>query len=218
MFRVHANTCKRQLFSCKFLGKCLYDKFVQCSKAAEHTTMLSRSFAAQCGPKTKIAIKLMPAFAKPKLSYDQKNMRLGRELAPHLKIYKKQLTSALSILIRISGCILCVGVWIIGLSGLLCDCSLNAVAKEMEQCELAAKLLNVGKVLLALPLAYHLVGGTRHLIWYFNVFLSKPQIYATGYLAIVLTFVLAAAIATLDFGSDEAAKLKEPEPEPAKKK
>ncbi|KAH8359712.1 hypothetical protein KR093_008467, partial [Drosophila rubida] len=143
-----------------------------------------------------IEIRIFPALY-PKMGYDEKNMKLGRELSPHLRIYKKQLTSVMSIFLRISGLILAVGVWIIGISGLCCDLKVEALAQKIEKCEFEKSFFNTIRFLVVLPLAYHVVAGTRHLIWYLNVFLSKPEIYVTGYVALALTFILACGLTIL---------------------
>ncbi|XP_034485894.1 uncharacterized protein LOC117790527 [Drosophila innubila] len=141
----------------------------------------------------KIELRIMPALYS-NMGYDERNMKLGRELSPHLRIYKKQLTSVMSIFLRMSGFVLALGIWIIGVSGLCCDISVDALAEKIEKCEFSRTLFNILKFFVVLPFAYHMVAGTRHLIWYLNVFLSKPQIYATGYVAIALTFLLAGGL------------------------
>lgn len=50
-----------------------------------------------------IAIRVVQKPEEPKETYDEKNMRLGREMSPHLTIYKFQLTSVLSISHRFTG-------------------------------------------------------------------------------------------------------------------
>lgn len=141
----------------------------------------------------KIELRIMPPLYS-NLGYDERNMKLGRELSPHLSIYKKQLTSVMSIFLRMSGFVLALGIWIIGVSGLCCDISVDALAQKIEKCECSGTILNILKFLVVLPFAYHMVAGTRHLIWYLNVFLSKPQIYATGYVAIALTILVAGGL------------------------
>ncbi|XP_064554497.1 uncharacterized protein SdhCL [Drosophila montana] len=145
----------------------------------------------------KIDMRIIPA-SYHNLSYEELNIKLGREMSPHLSIYKKQLTSIMSIFLRISGFILGIGIWTIGLTGLLCDMDVNAMAEKIEKCDCSRTAFNVLKFFIIIPFAYHMVAGTRHLIWHLNVFLSKREIYATGYAAIVLTLILAAALAGID--------------------
>lgn len=143
-----------------------------------------------------IELRIIPA-TYPRTGYDERNMKMGRRLSPHLTIYKRQLTSILSILLRISGCVLAVGVWSMGLSGLLCDMTIDDMVKAVEKSDSKRSLLKLLKVGIALPFAYHIVGGTRHLLWYLNIFLSKQMVYVTGYTSIVLTLILAGILSSV---------------------
>ncbi|KAH8406700.1 hypothetical protein KR222_003785, partial [Zaprionus bogoriensis] len=145
---------------------------------------------------SKIEMRIIPAMY-PKMGYQEKNERLGRHISPHLSIYKVQLTSALSILLRISGFALGLGIWVVGFCSLFGDIKIEAMVDEIEKCECEKNYFNIAKFCLLLPFSYHIVAGTRHLIWHLNVFLSKPMIYATGYVAIALTFIMAFALSSL---------------------
>ncbi|EDV93641.1 GH19425 [Drosophila grimshawi] len=136
------------------------------------------------------------------LSYEELNMKLGRELSPHLTIYKIQLTSAMSILLRISGFVLGMGFWAIGLMGLFCNMDINELATKIEEFELSKNFLSFLKFIIILPFAYHMVVGTRHLIFYLNVFLSKKGIYATGYAALAMTLIVAAALTGINLENE----------------
>ncbi|XP_043065003.1 succinate dehydrogenase cytochrome b560 subunit, mitochondrial isoform X2 [Drosophila ficusphila] len=135
----------------------------------------------------------------PDLPYDDRNELLGRQLSPHLSIYKIQLTSTLSAFLRISGFVLAVFVWVLGIGGLLLQGDMEGFVKEVEKCDCKA-LVTMTKVVVAVPFAYHLVAGTRHLIWYLNKFLTIPEVYATGYVAVVLSIALAAGLLIADVG------------------
>lgn len=50
-----------------------------------------------------VTLKVVAAPPQDKLSYEEKNAALKRELSPHLSIYKFQLTSVLSISHRATG-------------------------------------------------------------------------------------------------------------------
>lgn len=50
-----------------------------------------------------VSMKIVPSNDLDKLSYEEKNEKLKRELSPHLTIYKFQLTSMLSITHRGTG-------------------------------------------------------------------------------------------------------------------
>ncbi|KAH8334896.1 hypothetical protein KR074_001714 [Drosophila pseudoananassae] len=151
-----------------------------------------------------VTLKIIPARDPLKLGYDDRNMILGRALAPHLTIYKLQLTSGLSICLRISGFVLGVFVWALGISGLFCQGNMEGFLTKLQDCD-CATLLTLSKVMVAIPFAYHLVAGTRHLIWYLNVFTSISEVYATGYVAMVLAVLVAVGLMK--------AQSSEPEPE-----
>lgn len=116
----------------------------------------------------------------------------ARPLSPHLQIYRKQITSVMSILHRISGIVLSLGAF--GLAWWLL-----AVARGGEAYGTASALLasGFGKFVLfgfSLALMYHLLNGIRHLLWDMGWGFRIPQVYRSGYTVVALTFVLTAAI------------------------
>ncbi|XP_017957353.2 uncharacterized protein LOC108651917 [Drosophila navojoa] len=147
-------------------------------------------------PTGKLGMRIVPV-VQNKLNYDEKNMKLGRALSPHLTIYRKQLTSMMSIFLRASGATLGLAVWIIGLTALLCKLDINALAEKVEGLNLGGVTFTALKFILMVPFSYHVMAGTRHLIWYLNMFLTKPEIYTTGYVAIAMSLLLAAALALI---------------------
>lgn len=89
--------------------------------------------------------------------------RGNRPLSPHLTIYRPQLTSITSILIRITGNALI-------LSTLLIVWWLFSAATSVQYFQVADGIMNswFGKLVLVASLWavwYHLLGGVRHLIW-----------------------------------------------------
>src|SRR5262245_23525948 len=86
-----------------------------------------------------------------------------RPVSPHLQIYRPQLTSALSILNRITGVFLAIGV--VALVGWLVAAASSAGAFNEAQ-SWAASI--IGRTLLFLwtgAFFYHLLNGIRHLAW-----------------------------------------------------
>lgn len=147
-------------------------------------------------PRGNLGMRIVPA-VQNKLNYDEKNMKLGRALSPHLTIYRKQLTSVMSIFLRASGATLGLAVWIIGLTALVCKLDINALAEKVEALNLGGVTFTALKFILMVPFSYHVMAGTRHLIWYLNMFLTKPEIYTTGYVAIAMSLLLAACLALI---------------------
>ncbi|KAI8043995.1 uncharacterized protein LOC128259264 [Drosophila gunungcola] len=146
-----------------------------------------------------VTLKVIPFRMQPDLPYDDRNILLGRQLSPHLTIYKLQLTSGLSICLRISGFVLGVFVWALGIAGLCMQGDMEGFVKRVEDCDCHG-LVTMAKVIVVMPFAYHLVAGTRHLIWYLNKFLTIPEVYATGYVAMVLSVAVAAGLLIVDVG------------------
>ncbi|KAH8243678.1 hypothetical protein KR032_009315, partial [Drosophila birchii] len=144
-----------------------------------------------------VTLKIIPFRPAPILSYDDRNMVLGRELSPHLSIYKIQLTSLLSICLRMSGFVLAIFVWALGIAGLCMQGDMEGFVKKAEDCDCPG-VITASKIMVVAPFAYHTVAATRHMIWFLNKFLTIKEIYATGYLAIVLSIALAAGLMVMD--------------------
>jgi succinate dehydrogenase / fumarate reductase cytochrome b subunit len=116
--------------------------------------------------------------------------RGNRPLSPHLMIYRPQLTSISSILVRITGNALIV-------AGILIVWWLSAAATSAEYFAMAdavmtswfGKLVMLGSIW---ALWYHTLGGVRHLIWDNAVALDIPTAEKLGWTVVVGSFVLTA--------------------------
>lgn len=116
----------------------------------------------------------------------------ARPLSPHLQIYRKQITTVMSILHRISGIVLSLGAFVL-------TWWLLAVAQGGETYSSAAECLAspFGRLALfgfSLALMYHLLNGIRHLLWDAGWGFQIPQVYKSGYTVAALTVVFTAAI------------------------
>lgn len=114
--------------------------------------------------------------------------RGNRPLSPHLTIYRPQLTSMTSILTRITGNALIVGM-------LMIVWWLLAAATNADYFATADAVLTswFGDLVLFLStwaLWYHLLGGVRHLIWDNAVGLDLETAYTLGYALIIGSVVL----------------------------
>ena len=112
----------------------------------------------------------------------------NRPLSPHLQIYRPQITSVLSILHRISGVVMSLGL-------LLLAYWLAAAASGPESYETAIALLGsvAGRLLLfgwTLAFFYHFLNGIRHLEWDTGRGFELPQVVRSGWLVVVLSLVL----------------------------
>jgi succinate dehydrogenase / fumarate reductase, cytochrome b subunit len=116
----------------------------------------------------------------------------NRPLSPHLSVYRWQITNSLSILHRISGFGLTLGLiplalWLWG----------AAYSPEWFACLSAIATSIPGKLFLfgwTLAFYYHLANGIRHLNWDIGHGFSLPEVLASG--QIVIIFALAMTLFT----------------------
>lgn len=118
--------------------------------------------------------------------------KIARPLSPHLQIYKPQLTSGMSIFHRITGVALACGLpvfvaWLV------------VVASGPTMYTAFTDLLHtcVGQILLVgwtFSFFYHFCCGLRHLAWDAGYGLNIKAVYLSGYIAILVSLMLTAAI------------------------
>lgn len=114
-----------------------------------------------------------------------------RPISPHLFIYRWPMTMTVSILHRVTGMTLSVGL-VVFVAWLLA-----AAAGPDAYAQFAAVLGSVpGRIFLVLwtaTLFFHLANGVRHLFWDLGMGFEIPQANATGWTVIASTFVLTLA-------------------------
>ena len=106
-----------------------------------------------------------------------------RPISPHLQVYRPQLTSITSILHRITGVFLSLGIlvliyWLIAAA---------ASAEAFDQAQSLAGSI-VGRTLLFLwtgAFFYHLLNGIRHLAWDIGWGFELPAAYRSGWTVLV---------------------------------
>ena len=111
-----------------------------------------------------------------------------RPVSPHLQVYRPQLTAITSILHRITGGFLAVGIlplifW------------LGAAANGTEAFDQAQALAGsiIGRTLLLFwtgAFFYHLLNGIRHLAWDAGWGFELPTAYRSGYAVLIGTVIL----------------------------
>lgn len=116
--------------------------------------------------------------------------RGNRPLSPHLMIYRPQLTSISSILVRITGNAMIV-------ASVMIVWWLFAAATSAEYFALVHGVMTswFGKVVMLgsiWALWYHTLGGVRHLIWDNAIALDIPTAEKLGWAVIIGSFVLTA--------------------------
>lgn len=115
-----------------------------------------------------------------------------RPLSPHLDIYKKQITSVLSIAHRMTGVVLSIG-------ALFVSAWLVIVASDYDCYAWFQQIIASWYGMLALfvfsaSLIYHLLNGIRHLLWDIGWGFALPQVYRSGYIVATLTVIFTATI------------------------
>lgn len=116
----------------------------------------------------------------------------SRPLSPHLQIYRKQLTSVLSISHRLSGLALAIGI------GFFVWWLTAAASGPGDYVAFTAFCASApGQFLLfgwSACLLYHLASGIRHLFWDVGLFLDLKNVYATGWFVVAFTVASTAAL------------------------
>jgi len=109
-----------------------------------------------------------------------------RPLSPHLQIYKWQLTSVLSILHRMTGIALSLGLVVLALwvTSAVFFPSLSQTLQTVMTSWLG-KLALVGWSWAAF---YHLGNGIRHLVWDVGHGYQLKHVYASGWLVVIVSF------------------------------
>ncbi|XP_073819400.1 succinate dehydrogenase, subunit C-like [Musca autumnalis] len=142
-----------------------------------------------------IKMRIIPAPPRTAKTYQQKNEDLKRVLSPHLTIYKPQLTSMMSISLRMTGFTLGLMTWGVGLASLLSDHNVDYYVEKLKALPLNDHCWTAAKLVLAFPFCFHFVAGIRHLYFDTAQLMKIKQFYRTGYLAMALSCLLTVAVA-----------------------
>ena len=126
--------------------------------------------------------------------------RLNRPVAPHLMIYKAQITWYLSALNRITGSLLSGGFYVFGALYLVAP----YVGLHVESAVMAASvaawpvaLKFFTKTLVALPFTFHCLNGLRHLAWDTASLIENKKVQQTGWAVVGLSVVSALGLALM---------------------
>ncbi|KAF1346091.1 hypothetical protein BDV97DRAFT_35113 [Delphinella strobiligena] len=124
--------------------------------------------------------------------------RLNRPVAPHLGIYKPQVTWYLSALNRVTGVALSGPLYLFGLAYLAAPAfgwhlESTSIAAAFGAWPVAAKFLT--KFLISLPFTFHSLNGLRHLAWDFTVGITNKQVQVTGWTVVGLTAITSTLLA-----------------------
>lgn len=118
-----------------------------------------------------------------------------RPLSPHLQVYKIQITSLLSILHRGTGIVLYGG-------AILCAWWFLALAQGADAYEsMQSYVLHPLGLLVLLGISfsffYHLCNGIRHLLWDAGWGYDLADVYKTGWIVVISSFVFTGITWTL---------------------
>lgn len=116
----------------------------------------------------------------------------ARPLSPHLFIYRFGYTMALSILHRMTGLFLSVG--IVLLAGWLAALAWSETTYLRFTSGNAATLLRIGLALWLVAFLYHLANGVRHLFWDAGLGLERAQARRSAKIVIAAVSVVAIAL------------------------
>jgi len=115
---------------------------------------------------------------------DASDLRARRPISPHLSIYKKQISSVLSILHRLTGVGLFVGFSVIAW-WMICwifskfDPQIYGMINNL--------IVRLGLYVLSMALFYHLCNGIRHLFWDMGYGYSVPVMRQSGWIVVVVS-------------------------------
>jgi len=124
--------------------------------------------------------------------------RLNRPVAPHLTIYKPQVTWVMSGLNRVTGISLSGPLYLFGIAYLAApvfgwSITSAGMAAAFAKWPLIAQI--GAKMLAAFPFTYHSFNGLRHLMWDTGSQLTNQQVINTGWTVVGLTAVSTVALA-----------------------
>ena len=127
----------------------------------------------------------------------QSSSRSGRPLSPHLQVYRWLYTMTLSILHRVTGCALSLGLlllvyWLVALAGGQQSYADALVVFSHP----VTKLVLVG---LSFAFFYHLMNGVRHLTWDTGHGLERKSARISGWVAFIGSVLLTAVFWVLVF-------------------
>lgn len=120
------------------------------------------------------------------------NPKYQRPLSPFM-MYRWQYTNTLSILHRITGCLLSVGL-LLFVYWLVAAASGPEAYAYAQQVVFAHPITRVELVGFSFAFFYHLMNGVRHLVWDTGHGFEKSQARASGWLAFLGAIVLTALL------------------------
>lgn len=126
------------------------------------------------------------------------NQRLNRPVAPHLAIYRPQVTWYLSALNRVTGVALSGGLYLFGSLYLIAP----YIGLHLESAVMAASfgawplaLKALAKFTVAMPFTFHSYNGIRHMIWDTASMINNNAVQKSGWTVVGLSVISSLALA-----------------------
>ena len=116
---------------------------------------------------------------------------VSRPISPHIGIYKKQITSVLSILHRLTGVALYVETLL--LIVFLLVVAYSPLSYETLHGYLASPIGQIALFGWTFAFFFHLLNGIRHLFWGMGKGFAIPTVNKTGWLAIIFSIIFSVA-------------------------
>lgn len=113
-----------------------------------------------------------------------------RPLSPHISIYRWPITMVLSIMHRISGVAMSIG--LIVLVAWLYDAASGPEAYAVFSAVMGSAIGKLMLIAWSLAFFYHLSNGVRHLVWDMGRGFEKEQANTSSWLVLAMTIVLTA--------------------------
>lgn len=118
--------------------------------------------------------------------------KIERPLSPHLQVYKPQMTSVLSILHRMTGAALSIGLvmivwWLLA----------AATGEQAYDTFMSFAGHPVGILMIfgwSVALFYHMCNGIRHLLWDMGYLFKLKNAFRAGYVVLTMTVLLTAIV------------------------
>ena len=126
-------------------------------------------------------------------SLDTQTLHKNRPMSPHLSIYKLQLTSGLSILHRMTGAYLYLGLVIFAwtlFTMAYFPYILENIGTYFCNCSIAGFIFKIMAIGWAFSLFYHQLNGIRHLFWDIGKGFDLKTTYLTGRIVFILSIIL----------------------------
>ncbi|EOD51231.1 Succinate dehydrogenase/Fumarate reductase transmembrane subunit [Neofusicoccum parvum] len=136
--------------------------------------------------------------AEPESRTILEKQRVNRPVAPHLMIYKPQITWYGSALHRITGSVLSGGMYLFFAAYAVAPLTgwhleSQSIAAAFGAWSVGAKVAT--KSLLAAPFVYHSWNGLRHIAWDFAVGINNASVIKTGWTVVAVSTVSTLALA-----------------------